>query len=128
VAAVTGNGINPAVNLVPAQVIPTMGHPAVVLSLVLNGGFQVRFQHMAVITKTLLVAHVTDLPVHSRHLTMVLGEIERVIVTLKDNSFGLGLVTFCAHLGSRHLFGVLGRNGISRAHRGTGEKKDRRDT
>jgi hypothetical protein len=79
---------------------------------------------MAVITKALLVAHVTDLAVHSRHLTMVFGEIKRVVIALIDNSFGLGLVTFCAHLASRHLFGVLGGNGISCGHGGTGKKKD----
>jgi len=104
-----------------------MGHPAVVLSLVLNGGFQFRSQHMAVITKTLLVAHVTDLPVHSRHLTVVLGEIKRMVIAFVDNGFGLGLMTFCAHLGSRHLFGVLRRNGIPCAHSGTGEKKNQAD-
>ena len=109
---VAGNGIKPAVNPVPAQVVTTVGHPAVVLSLVFNGGFQFRFQHMAVITKTLPVAHVTDLPVHSRHLTVVVGEINRMVVTFIDNGFGLGLVTFCAHLVSRHLFEVLRRNGI----------------
>ena len=105
-----------------------MDHPAVVLSLVLNGGFQFRSQHMAVITKTLLVTHVTDLPVHSRHLPVVLGEVKRMIIALIDNSFGLGLVTFCAHLVSRDLFGVLRRNGIPCAHGGTGEKKDQTDT
>jgi len=106
-AAVAGNGIKPAVNPVPTQVVSTMGHPPVVLRLVLNGGFQVRFQNMAVITETLLVAHVTNLPVHFRHLTMVVGEINRMVVALIDNSFGFGFMTFCAHLVSRHLFGVL---------------------
>jgi len=105
-----------------------MGHPAVVLSLVLNGGFQIRSQYMAVITKTLTVTHVTDLPVHSRHFTVVLGEVKRMVIALKDNGFGLGLMTFGAHLGSRHLFGVLRRNGISCAHGGTGEKKDQTNT
>jgi hypothetical protein len=105
-----------------------MDHPAVVLSLVLNGGFQVRFQNMAVITETLLVAHVTDLPVHSRHLTVVVGEIKRMVIAFIDNGFGLGLVTFCAHLVSRHLFWVIRRNGIPCAHSGTGEKKDHTDT
>ena len=89
-----------------------MGHPAVVLSLVLNGGFQIRSQHMAVITKTLTVTHVTDLSVHSRHFTVVLREVKRMVIALIDNGFGLGLMTFGAHLVSRHLFGVLRRNGI----------------
>ena len=89
-----------------------MGHPAVVLSLVFNGGFQFRFQHMAVITKTLPVAHVTDLPVHSRNLTVFLGEVKRMVIALIDNGFGFGLMTLGAHLVSRHLFGVLRRNGI----------------
>lgn len=123
-AAVTGNGINPAVNLVPAQVIPTMGHSSIVLRLILNGGLQFRFQHMAVITKTVLVAHVTDWTVCSRHLTVIFGEIDRMVVTFIDNGFGLGLVTFRAHLVSGHLFGMLGRNGISWGHGGTGKKKD----
>ena len=83
---------------------------------------------MAVITKTLLVAHVTDLPVRSRHLTMVLGEVKRMVIALIDNGFGLGLMTFCARLVSRHLFVVLRRNGIPCAHGGTGEKKDQTDT
>jgi hypothetical protein len=77
-----------------------MWHPAVVQSLVFNGGFQVRFQHMSVITKTVLVAHVTDWLVHSRHLTVALGEINSMFVTFIDNGFGFGLVTFGAHLGS----------------------------
>ena len=104
-----------------------MGHPAIVLSLVLDGRFQFRSQHMAVITKTVLVAHVTDWPVYSRQLTVAVGEINRVVVTFIDNGFGFGLVTFCAHLASRHLFGVLRRNGISCAHSGTGKKKDQAD-
>jgi len=83
---------------------------------------------MAVITKTLLVAHVTHLSVHSRHLTVVVGEINGMVIAFVDNGFGLGLVAFCAHLVSRHLFGVLGRNGIPCAHGGTGEKKDQTDT
>jgi len=105
-----------------------MGHTAIVLSLVLNGRFQICFQNMTIITKTLLVAHVTDLPVNSRHLTMVVGEIKRMVIAFIDNSFGLGLMTFCAHLVSRRLFWVLRRNGIPRAHSGTGEKKDQTDT
>jgi hypothetical protein len=105
-----------------------MGHPAVVLSLVLNGGFQIRSQYMAVITKTLTVTHVTDLPVHSRHFTVVLGEVKRMVIALIDNGFGFGLMTLGAHLVSRHLFGVLRRNCIPCAHSGTGEKKNQTDT
>lgn len=33
----TGNGVNPAVNLVPGQVVPAVRKPAVVFSLVLDG-------------------------------------------------------------------------------------------
>ncbi len=105
-----------------------MGHIAVVLRLVLHGGFQIRFQDMAIITETLLMAHVTDLPVHSRHLTVVVGEVKRVIIALVDNSFGLGLMALCTHLVSRHLCGVVRRNGIPCAHSGTGEKKEETDT
>lgn len=83
---------------------------------------------MAVITKVLLVTHVTDLPVHSRHFTVALCEVQRMVIALIDNGFGLGLMTFGAHLVSRHLFGVLRRNGISGAHSGTGEKKNQTDT
>ena len=83
---------------------------------------------MAVITKTLLVAHVADWAVHSRHWTVVVSEIERMVIAFIDNGLGIGFVTFCTHLISRHLFGVLGRNAISRTHSGTGEKKDQTDT
>ena len=82
---------------------------------------------MAVITKTLLVAHVADWAVHSRHWTVVVSEIERMVIALIDNRFGLGLVTFRAHLVSRHLFGVFRRHGIPCGHGGTGKKKEQTD-
>ena len=53
---------------------------------------------MAVITKTLLVAHVAHWAVHSRHWTMVVGEINCMVIAFVDNSFGLGLMTFRAYL------------------------------
>ena len=83
---------------------------------------------MAVITKTLLVAHVADWAVHSRHWTVVVSEIERMVIAFIDNGLGIGFVTFCTHLISRHLFGVFQRNGIPCGHGGTGKNNEKTAT
>ena len=123
----TGNGVNPAVNLVPGQVVSTVRHPAVVCSLVLDGWLEFYIGRVTAIAETLFVAHAADLRVSFRHLTVtfVAGKIEGMVVTLVDDGFTFCLVAFRTHLVSGHFLRVLHGEAIAVLERGTGSNQNK---
>lgn len=116
------DGINPAVNAVPGQVVAAVGHPAVGVGLIFNRGLQLSAGNMTVIAKTLLVAHIADPGTPARHVAVLVRKVNGVVVPLKDNAVVLSLMTFCAQVVSAHLVGVHQRNGIPLLKNGAGEK------
>ena len=118
----TGDGINPAVNAVPGQVVAAVRHPAVGAGLIFNRGLQLSAGNMTVIAKTLLVAHIANPGTPARLVAVLVRKVNGVVVPLKDNAALLSLMAFRAQFVSAHLVGVCHRNGISLLRKGTGEK------
>jgi hypothetical protein len=118
----TGDGINPAVNTVPGQVVAAVRHPAIGVGLIFNRGLQLRADNMTVIAKTLLVTHIADTGTPTRHVAVLVRKVNGVVVPLKDNAVVLSLMAFRAQFVSAHLVGVRQRNGIPLLKNGAGEK------
>ena len=118
----TGDGINPAVNAVPGQVVAAVGHPAVGVGLIFNRGLQPSAGNMTAIAKTLLVAHIADPGTPARLVAVLVRKVNGVVVPLKDNAVVLSLMACRAQVVSAHLVGVLRRNGIPLPKKGAGEK------
>jgi len=118
----TRDGINPAVNAVPGQVVAAVRHPAVGAGLIFNRGLQASAGNMTVIAKTLLVAHIANPGTPARLVAVLVRKVNGVVVPLKDNAALLSLMACRAQVVSAHLVGVYHRNGISLLRKGTGEK------
>jgi len=56
-AAEARSGIDATVNPMPGEVIPAMGKPAIIFGLIADGRLQFDPHRVAIITKTLPVAH-----------------------------------------------------------------------
>jgi hypothetical protein len=123
----TGNGIDPAVNLVPRQVVSPVRKPAVVFSLVLDGWLEFYVSDVTAIAETLPVAHAADLGVPFRHhsVTVFCRKIEVMVVTLVNEGIGFCLVAFGAHLVSGNLLRVLHGEPIALLERGTGNNQEK---
>jgi len=118
----TGDGINPAVNAVPGQVVAAVRHPAVGVGLIFNGGLQLSAGNMTVIAKTLLVAHIADPGTPTRFMAVLVRKVNGVVVPFVDNAVVLSLMAFRAQVVSAHLVGVHRRNGIPLPKKGTGKE------
>jgi len=118
----TGGGINPAVNTVPGQVVAAVRHPAVGAGLIFNRGLQLSAGNMAVIAKTLLVAHIANPATPARLVAVLVRKVNGVVVPLKDNTVLLSLMAFRAQFVSAHLVGVSHWNGIPLLRNSAGEK------
>ena len=118
----TRDGINPAVNAVPGQVVAAVRHPAVGAGLVFNRGLQLSAGNMTVIAKTLLVAHIADPGTPARLVAVLVRKVNGVVVPLKDNAALLSLMAFRAQFVSAHLVGVSHWNGIPLLRKSAGEK------
>ena len=120
----TRDGINPAVNTVPGQVVATVRHPAVSVGLIFNRGFQLSAGNMTVIAKTLLVAHTANPGTPARLVAVLVRKVNGVVVPFVDNAVVLSFMAFRAQVVSAHLVGVHRRNGIPLPKKGAG-KEDR---
>jgi hypothetical protein len=118
----TGDGINPAVNAVPGQVVTAVRHPAVCIGLIFNRGLQLSAGNMTVIAKTLLVAHIANPGTPTRLVAVLVRKVNGVVVPLKDNAVVLSLMAFRAQFVSAHLVGVSHWNGIPLLQKGAGKK------
>jgi len=118
----TGDGINPAVNTVPGQVVAAVRHPAVGAGLIFDRGLQLSAGNMTVIAKTLLVAHIANPATPARLVAVLVRKVNGVVVPLKDNAVLLSLMAFRAQFVSAHLVGVSHWNGIPLLRNSAGEK------
>jgi len=118
----TRDGINPAVNAVPGQVVAAVGHPAVGAGLIFNRGLQLSAGNMTVIAKTLPVAHIADPGTPTRLVAVLVRKVNGVVVPFVDNAAVLSLMAFRAQVVSAHLVGVRQRNGIPLLQNSAGEK------
>ena len=79
----TRDGINPAVNAVPGQIVAAVRHPAVGASLIFNRGLQLSAGNMTVIAKTLLVAHIANPGTPTRLVAVLVRKVNGVVVRSK---------------------------------------------
>jgi len=118
----TRDGINPAVNAVPGQIVAAVRHPAVGASLIFNRGLQLSAGNMTVIAKTLLVAHIANPGTPTRLVAVLVRKVNGVVVPLKDDAALLSLMACRAQVVSAHLVGVSHWNGIPLLRNSAGEK------
>ena len=118
----TGDGINPAVNAVPGQVVAAVRHPAVGVGLILDRGLQLSAGNMTVIAETLLVTHTANPGTPARLVAVLVRKVNGVVVPFVDNAVVLSFMAFRAQVVSAHLVGVHRRSGIPLPKKGAGKE------
>lgn len=122
--AITGSRVNATVNNMASHVVPTMGHAAVIFSLVFDGGFQLNSDPVAIAAKTCPVTAGTDTAIATGHLPVVIGEIQAVIEFVIGN---LGFLHFMAVGATAQIFtlffGMSRRRCVTGLNRCTGNQQ-----
>ena len=83
--AIAGSRINSTVNDVPGKVVPAMGHAAVIFGLILDGGFQLDSNAVAIAAITSPVTGSADTAVTVGHRTVVFAKKQAVIEFIVGN-------------------------------------------